>query len=328
MLEEQVYKKIMNKVIMNKEQGYALYFKYKDLLIEKTNGLESDKYSFPITFNTCFRLASVSKQFIAYAIIILVEEKFLSFSTPIIEIFSDLPQYFNKITIRQLLNHTSGIYDYEKMPHQENDEQIKDEQILDFLKTTTHTYFEPGTRYQYSNTGYILLGQIIEKVSNNKINDYLNKKVFTKAKLFNTYVNDEGKTIIPNRAYGHILDNNQLIVKDQYWCSATIGDGGLYSNITDLNKWIDYLLGDDFDKLKSTMFLPNVFDEKTNSYYGVGMRIINVNGCDIYYHCGDTIGTNTFILFSKDLNLRCIFLTNLGNIDTENLKENIINLIN
>ena len=90
------------------------------------------------------------------------------------------------------------------MPHQENDEQIKDKQVLEFLKTTTHTYFKPGTKYQYSNTGYILLGQIIEQISKTKIDEYLKEKIFTKAKLFNTYVNDEGKTIIPNRAYGHI----------------------------------------------------------------------------------------------------------------------------
>ena len=204
MLEEEVYKKIMNQVIINKEQGYALYFKYNDILIEKTNGLEREDDRFHITFNTCFRLASVSKQFIAYAILLLIEEQLLSFSTPITEIFDDLPQYFKKITIQQLLNHTSGIYDYEKMPHQENDEQIKDKQVLEFLKTTTHTYFKPGTKYQYSNTGYILLGQIIEQISKTKIDEYLKEKIFTKAKLFNTYVNDEGKTIIPNRAYGHI----------------------------------------------------------------------------------------------------------------------------
>ena len=202
------------------EQGYALYFKYNDILIEKTNGLEREDDRFHITFNTCFRLASVSKQFIAYAILLLIEKQLLSFSTPITEIFDDLPQYFKKITIQQLLNHTSGIYDYEKMPHQENDEQIKDKQVLEFLKTTTHTYFKPGTKYQYSNTGYILLGQIIEQISKTKIDEYLKEKIFTKAKLFNTYVNDEGKTIIPNRAYGHIISNNQLIVKDQYWCSA------------------------------------------------------------------------------------------------------------
>ena len=185
MLEEEVYKKIMNQVIINKEQGYALYFKYNDILIEKTNGLEREDDRFHITFNTCFRLASVSKQFIAYAILLLIEEQLLSFSTPITEIFDDLPQYFKKITIQQLLNHTSGIYDYEKMPHQENDEQIKDKQVLEFLKTTTHTYFKPGTKYQYSNTGYILLGQIIEQISKTKIDEYLKEKIFTKAKLFN-----------------------------------------------------------------------------------------------------------------------------------------------
>ena len=93
MLEEEVYKKIMNQVIINKEQGYALYFKYNDILIEKTNGLEREDDRFHITFNTCFRLASVSKQFIAYAILLLIEEQLLSFSTPITEIFDDLPQY-------------------------------------------------------------------------------------------------------------------------------------------------------------------------------------------------------------------------------------------
>ena len=180
MLEEEVYKKIMNQVIINKEQGYALYFKYNDILIEKTNGLEREDDRFHITFNTCFRLASVSKQFIAYAILLLIEKQLLSFSTPITEIFDDLPQYFKKITIQQLLNHTSGIYDYEKMPHQENDEQIKDKQVLEFLKTTTHTYFKPGTKYQYSNTGYILLGQIIEQISKTKIDEYLKEKIFTK----------------------------------------------------------------------------------------------------------------------------------------------------
>ena len=206
MLEEEVYKKIMNQVIINKEQGYALYFKYNDILIEKTNGLEREDDRFHITFNTCFRLASVSKQFIAYAILLLIEKQLLSFSTPITEIFDDLPQYFKKITIQQLLNHTSGIYDYEKMPHQENDEQIKDKQVLEFLKTTTHTYFKPGTKYQYSNTGYILLGQIIEQISKTKIDEYLKEKIFTKAKLFNTYVNDEGKTIIPNLSLIHISE--------------------------------------------------------------------------------------------------------------------------
>ena len=217
MLEEEVYKKIMNQVIINKEQGYALYFKYNDILIEKTNGLEREDDRFHITFNTCFRLASVSKQFIAYAILFLIEEQLLSFSTPITEIFDDLPQYFKKITIQQLLNHTSGIYDYEKMPHQENDEQIKDKQVLEFLKTTTHTYFKPGTKYQYSNTGYILLGQIIEQISKTKIDEYLKEKIFTKAKLFNTYVNDEGKDRLLGEevAMGIIYSGDAVTLMDE-----------------------------------------------------------------------------------------------------------------
>lgn len=85
MLEEEVYKKIMNQVIINKEQGYALYFKYNDILIEKTNGLEREDDRFHITFNTCFRLASVSKQFIAYAILLLIENNSYRFQRQLLK---------------------------------------------------------------------------------------------------------------------------------------------------------------------------------------------------------------------------------------------------
>ena len=317
-------KKILDKVVIHKDQGYAFYFQHNDYIMKKVNGFEKDENSPHITFDTCFRLASVTKQFIALAIIQLVNNDKLAFSTKITDIFLDFPCYFDKITVQNLLNHTSGIYDYEDLPHKDDDKQIKDEDILSFLKTTTTTYFKPGTKYRYSNTAYILLGQIIERVTNKKLDTYLKENIFEKIGLIHTYVNNEGTTQIPSRAYGHLLQDEKIIVKDQYWCSATVSDGGIYSTINDLNKWIDYLLNDDFAKLKKTMFYPSVFDEKTTCYYGAGMRIYHFNNKDIYYHCGDTIGTNTFILFSPDVNLRCLFLTNMGNIDTENLKENII----
>ena len=97
----------------------------------------------------------------------------LDYDTTIKEIFNDLPEYFNKITIKHLLTHTSGIYDYETTPHKDDDKQILDRDILTFLQTTTQTYFEPGSKYQYSNTGFILLGLIIEEVRKEKIAIYL-----------------------------------------------------------------------------------------------------------------------------------------------------------
>lgn len=320
------FEAITKKAIVEKNQGYAFYYRQKDIIISKTNGKLSDEKSEDITFDTHFRLASVSKQFIAMGILTLVERKKLYFDTPVFSIFQELPNYFNKITIKHLLNHTSGIYDYEDMPHSENTEQIHDPDIIPFLKTTTKTYFEPGTTYQYSNTGYILLGLIIEKISNQKLDHYLKENVFDTAQLNDTYVNYQGITDIPKRAYGHILEGGEMIVKDQYWCSATIGDGGLYSTVNELNKWIDYLEKNE-SKLLQTMFDPYILPNGKNSEYGLGMRIIKVLDKNIYYHCGDTIGTNTILLFSPALQLRCIFLTNFGSIDTSIIKENIIQLI-
>ncbi len=324
--DDELFEAITKQAVVEEKQGYAFYYQQKDRVITKTNGKQSDEKSEDITFDTHFRLASVSKQFIAMGILSLVEQKKLSLDTSILTIFQDLPPYFQMITIKHLLNHTSGVYDYEDMPHLENDEQIHDPDIIPFLKTTTKTYFEPGTTYQYSNTGYILLGLIIEKISHQKIDQYLKEQVFDKAGLTDTYVNYQGITAIPKRAYGHIVEDGKLIVKDQYWCSATIGDGGLYSTINDLNKWIDYLEKNE-SKLLQTMFEPNILPNGKNSEYGLGMRIIKVLGKNMYYHCGDTIGTNTILLSSPALQLRCIFLTNFGSIDTAIIKENIVQLL-
>lgn len=318
----ELFKTLMNNVLVHENQGYALYFYHKGYVFEKTSGKQKENDSDDIKFDTNFRLASVSKQFIAFSIVNLIKSNMIDYETNIKTIFDELPDYFLNITVKHLLNHTSGIYDYEDMPHKENDPQIKDKDIIDFLKTTSKTYFIPGTNYKYSNTGYILLGLIVEKISSRPIDDYIENQVFKVAGMNDSKVNIEGKTKISNRAYGHLInDSNELYVKDQYWCSATIGDGGLYSSVKDLKKWCLFLANsNNFQDMRK----PNYINEETYNEYGLGIRIINVCGNEVIYHCGDTIGTNTLLLFSKDLDLCLIFLTNLGGINTSIMKDNLI----
>lgn len=320
-----IFEKLTKNILKCNNQGYALYYYNNGETLELVNGKVRDQFSEDITFNTNFRLASVSKQFIAFSIVNLIQEEKISYETNILTIFNDLPDYFKNITIKNLLNHTSGIYDYEDMEHKEDDPQVKDKDILDFLKKTNDTYFKVGTKYKYSNTAYILLGLIVEKVSKMSISEYIENNVFKKAGMLKSKVNIQGVTEIENRAYGHLLDNeNNLYVKDQYWCSATIGDGGLYSSINDLKKWCKYLVS---TSNFSVMKVPNYVGNDEYNFYGLGIRTIEVDGNLIHYHCGDTIGTNTLLLFSIDLNLCLIFLTNLGGIDTEIMKNNLIELI-
>lgn len=320
-----IFKILTKDVLLHSGQGYALFYYHQGQVLENVNGKVSDKDSDNITFKTNFRLASVSKQFIAFGIVKLIQNNYLSYHTNIKEIYPNLPEYFSQITIKNLLNHTSGIYDYENIPHNNDDDlQILDQDVFDFLKTTNATYFEPGTKYRYSNTAYILLGLIIEKISGFTIGEYL-AEVFKEAGMINTKVNYQGKTNIKNRAYGHLIDNNnELFVKDQYWCSATIGDGGLYSSVNDLKAWCKYLAkSQEFKEMK----IPNYIGPSEYNEYGLGIRIIKVNDKEIFYHCGDTIGTNTLLLWSEELELCLIFLTNLGNIDTSIMKDNLISLL-
>lgn len=317
-----LFKELTKNVIKDDNQGYAFYFKHNDVEIKELNGVLGELGSENITFDSKFRLASVTKHFIGCGIISLIKDGKLSLETKCIDIYPNLPNYFKNITIKHLLNHTSGIYDYEDMPHDTYGKQIQDEDIITFLESTNCTYFEVGTQYKYSNTAYILLGLIIQKVSNINLGIYMKQHVFDVAGLNDTLVNYEPTTKMEHRALGHIIEDGQMVVRDQYWCSATIGDGGIYSTVNDLNKWIDYLESDNL--FTDMLLVPNILPNGTNSEYGLGMRIIECNGHQIYYHCGDTIGTNTLILYSPYYNLRCVFLTNLNGIDTAYIKNNII----
>ena len=308
---------LYNKNLFHAKQGYALFYYQDGECFEKCVGKLSDENSDNITFNSNFRLASVTKQFIAFVIVKLIDDGMLSYNTSVLEVYPELPAYFKDITIKHLLNHTSGIYDYEDMDH--TDKQISDEDILVFLKSTDKTYFIPGEKYQYSNTAYILLGLIISKVSKRALDEYIETEIFEKAGMFNSKVNYEGKTKVSNRAYGHIIVNNELVVKDQYWCSATIGDGGLYSSIDDLKKWLKYLVNSNEYK---SMKIPNLAGNYNE--YGLGLRIINVLGNEIIYHSGSTIGTKTLLLFSQDLDLCLIFLTNFNDFNGTTLKELLV----
>lgn len=310
-------KTLYEKVNFHPLQGYALFYYHNGKTYSKCQGKLESKSSSDITFNSNFRLASVTKQFIAFSIVKLINDGMLSYDTCILDIYNDLPCYFKDITIKHLLTHTSGILDYEDMEH--TDAQIKDEDIIDFLKNTDRTFFTPGECYKYSNTAYILLGLIISKVSSRALDEFIETEIFKKAGMINSKVNYEGKTNVLERAYGHLLENDQILVKDQYWCSATIGDGGLYSSINDLKKWLRFLV--ESDEYKS-MKIPNIAGNYNE--YGLGIRIIDVLGSEIIYHSGSTIGTKTLILFSEDLDLCLIFLTNFNDFNGTTLKEVLV----
>ena len=169
---------LLHNLIVDSRQQYALYFKNRNEIIEQYCNCDP---------NTNFRMASVTKQFVAFSVLRLIESGAVSVNTKLSQIFGGLPEYMQDITIRHLLTHTSGIRDYEDRPNIGR-KQITDSQVFAYLKTLKSGYFKPGTKYRYSNGGYIILGQIIEKISGQTLPLFVRRSILLPAGMHNSLI--------------------------------------------------------------------------------------------------------------------------------------------
>jgi CubicO group peptidase (beta-lactamase class C family) len=199
---------------------------------------------------TNFRLASCTKQFTAMAIMLLVHDGKLKYEQNLAEIFPEFPSYGSTITINGLLHHISGIPDYETLMEQEEksggrkwteENQIHDADVLALLEKERLPLFPPGTKWAYSNSGYVVLGLIVAKVSGKSFGDFLQERIFAPLKMDQTVAYERGKNEVANRAFGNSRDGGAWKQTDQSSTSATLGDGGVYSSLRDLAKWDEAL---------------------------------------------------------------------------------------
>ena len=198
----------------------------------------------PIGAATNFRLASFTKQFTAMSIMLLVHDGKLRYDTALTDVFPDFPAWARAITIRHLLTHTAGLPDYEDLMTGgpwTAERQIQDEEALALLKRQPHPKFAAGTNWSYSNSGFVVLGLIVAKVSGKSFPEFLHDRIFAPLGMTRTLAFVNGKNTVPDRAYGHALREGRLVAADQSSTSATLGDGGVYSNLEDLARWDDAL---------------------------------------------------------------------------------------
>jgi CubicO group peptidase (beta-lactamase class C family) len=166
---------------------------------------------------TDFRLASFTKQFTAMAIMLLVRDGKLRYNQRLTEIFPDFPAYGQAITTRHLLTHTSGLPDYEDLMKADTwtaAHQVQDEEVLRLLKQQTTGKFAPGTSWAYSNSGYVVLGLIVAKVSGEPLAQFLHDRIFQPLHMSHTLVYIKGKNTVPTRAYGHTKEGDHFVETD------------------------------------------------------------------------------------------------------------------
>jgi CubicO group peptidase (beta-lactamase class C family) len=303
---------------------------------------------------TNFRLASVTKQFTATAIMLLVHDGKLTYDTKLTDVFPDFPAYGKSITIRNLLNHTSGLLDYEdlmaavetpgKPPIWTESRQIQDSEVLALLKRQTTTKFSAGTKWAYSNSGYVVLGAIVAKVSGKSYPEFLRDRIFAPLGMQNTVAFVKGKNEVPNRAFGHSIVKGAWEQTDQSSTSATLGDGGVYSSLNDLAKWDDALANHtllsaaEMQPALTPVNVPHATapaaDTEANAKvglnelaaYGFGWFLDPYHGHERMWHDGETSGFRTTIQRFTTDHLTIIILCNRTDLDPGGLAEQVANL--
>jgi CubicO group peptidase (beta-lactamase class C family) len=201
----------------------------------------------PIDGRTNFRLASLTKAFTAAAVMLLVRDGKLGYDDGLTDLLPGFPDYGKAITVRHLLEHTSGLPDYEDfMPEPDPRQpveasQIDDAGVLEILKARKGGWFVPGSLWRYSNSGYVVLGLIVAKVSGKSFPAFLKERIFLPLKMTGTVAHVRGKSTVTDRAFGYAKDGGRWRIADQSPTSATLGDGGVYSSLYNLSLWDEAL---------------------------------------------------------------------------------------
>jgi CubicO group peptidase (beta-lactamase class C family) len=262
------------------------------VVFEHASGFADIDTKTPCTSQTNFRMASVSKQFTATAVMLLVDRGQLSLDDKLTKFFPGFPKYGDKITVKQLLAHTSGIPAYEGLIPPGTTLQLDDYDVLHLLMDTKAPKFAAGEKFEYSNSGYTLLGLIVEQIAQKPFHDFMASEVFRPLGMKQSVLYQRGLNEISNRAYGHVKKGDKWVRSDQSLTSAVRGDGGVYTSLQDYRKW---LAGIDDQKLLSkesykAMFSPQVQTDRDRSHYGYGWFIDEYRGEPRIHHNGDTHG--------------------------------------
>ena len=295
----------------------------------------------PIDAETDFRLASFTKQFTAMSIMLLVHDGKMHYDDPLTDFFPDFPAYGKSITVRNLLNHTSGLPDYEDLltreyPHTPDDQipQIQDAGVLKLLEQQTAGKFPAGSKWEYSNSGYVTLGLIVGKVSGKPFGQFVDDRIFAPLDMNHTLAYEKGKNEVPHRAYGHTKEKDGWHETDQSSTSATLGDGGIYTSIDDLAKWDralrDHTLLSEAEMQPAlTPVQPTAGPAKSSDgavSYGFGWFLSPYKGHKRMWHDGETMGFRTTIQRFPNDDLTVIILANRTDLNPQDLALKVADL--
>lgn len=297
------------------------------ILTSEGFGLANVELQVPVKPETVFQSGSMGKQFTATAVMMLVEQGKISLDDKLTKFFPNAPGTWTEVTVRELLSHTAGFGDYPKKFNFRKD--WTEDELLKLVESIPLAY-PPGTKWEYSNFGYLTLGILIHRVTGEFYGDFLQHKIFQPLGMTSTRIISEAD-IVPNRAAGYRLVKGEL--KNQEWVAPmvnTTADGSLYFSILDLAKWDAALYTDKLLKTSSLdlMWTPVKLKngQPNQGHYGFGWFIDERNGHRCIHHDGSWQGFETAIDRYVDDQLTVVALTNLSGAEPGKITQHVAEL--
>ncbi len=288
-----------------------------EITYQKGYGMANLDYGIPLSPSSVFRIASVSKQVTAACIQLLALDGKLSLDDDVRDYFPKLPDYGHTVTIRHMIHHTSGIRDYVGLFYMagfSDDDHYSDEELIEMVFRQKELNFPPGEDYLYCNSGYFLLGQIVEKITGQNLREFAQERIFQPLGMENTHFHNNHKEVVANRATGYSP------TKEGYDISVTtldmIGDGGVFTTVQDFAKWANNyeqlsVGGEDFLTAMETRGILNSGDTLT---YASGIDVDTYRGLKTLSHGGAWVGYRTFFLRFPEENTNIILFANRSDV--------------
>ncbi len=283
------------------------------LILAKGYGMANLELGVPATEKTLYQCGSITKQFTATGIMMLVEEGRIQLGDKIHEYISGLPTEWSDVTVQHLLTHTSGItcytHDPELMKNLTLD--VTKDKLFEIVNSYPNLQFTPGEKWDYCNSGYVLLGRIVEEVSGQDYADFLKKRIFDPLQMRNTQINNN-KAILSGRAAGYIWESDTLQNAKVMYTTWPFAAGNLISNVVDLAKWNQALYGDEIlpQELLQQMWTPVQLNDGSTFPYGFAWDVDSLNDHLRIGHAGAIFGFGAALFRYPDEKLSIVVLMN------------------
>ncbi len=296
-------------------------------LVARAFGMADLEHDVPLTTRSVFYMASVSKQFAALSILLLERDGKLRLDDSARSYVPELPDYAAGITIRQLLNHTSGLRDYltlSSLAGHPSDYVITERAVLNALARQSRLNFPPGAEHLYSNSGYVLLSIIVHRVSGRPLDEFARERIFAPLGMRDTRFQHDHAAPIPGRAIGYTR-------RGETWRAASsmldvVGDGGMYSTVEDMLRWAAAFERPEFASLLARMQTPGTLGDGRPIENGYGMGLVRgaYRGITIVAHGGALAGYRTSFLRLPDEKLAVVTLCNTASAAAGRLSTSVV----